>query len=176
MSSLDGKNSGEIVLITGAGGCIGSALVRSIVTSGAKLVVLVDHSEQNLYGIHSELTSVADPAVHVPILGDISDKALLDELLEKYRPDTIFHAAAFKHVPLMEANPIAVIRNNVVGTWTLANAALQHGVRQLLMISTDKAANPRSVMRAAKRVAELTLLRLSSAKTRMSALRLVNVV
>jgi FlaA1/EpsC-like NDP-sugar epimerase len=176
VSSLDGKNSGEIILITGAGGCIGSALVRSVVTSGAKLVVLVDHSEQNLYEIHSELTSVAGPAVNVPILGDISDKALLDELLEKYRPDTIFHAAAFKHVPLMEANPIAVIRNNVVGTWTLANAALQHGVRKLLMISTDKAANPRSVMGAAKRVAELTLLCLSSAKTRMSALRLVNVV
>jgi FlaA1/EpsC-like NDP-sugar epimerase len=173
---LEANNSGETVLITGAGGCIGSALARSIVGSGAKRVVLLDHSEQNLYEIHTELAALAGVALHLPVVGDICDKALLDELLDKYRPDTIFHAAAFKHVPLMEANPIAVIRNNIIGTWTLASAALEYRVRQLVMISTDKAANPRSVMGAAKRVAELTILRLSNPKTRMSALRLVNVL
>jgi FlaA1/EpsC-like NDP-sugar epimerase len=175
VNALNGVSPGEIVLITGAGGCIGSALARSVVGSGAKLVLLLDHSEQNLYEIDSEL-SAGGSSSHVPILGDISDEALLDEILEKHRPDTIFHAAAFKHVPLMEVNPLAVIRNNVLGTWSLAKTALRHGVRQLIMISTDKAVNPRSVMGAAKRVAELVLLRLSTQATRMSGLRLGNVL
>jgi FlaA1/EpsC-like NDP-sugar epimerase len=176
VSSRGETNSGKIILITGAGGCIGSALAKRLLQSGAKLVLLLDHSEQNLYEIHTALSADAGSPVQVPILGDISDKALLDELLEKYRPDAIFHAAAFKHVPLMEANPIAVIRNNILGTWTLANAALRHGVGQLLMISTDKAVNPLGVMGAAKRVAELLLLRLSDTRTRMSSLRLGNVL
>jgi FlaA1/EpsC-like NDP-sugar epimerase len=172
---LNTTNTGRTVLITGAGGCIGSALAKAIVNSGAGLVILLDHSEQNLYEVHTELTAGASGAPHVPILGDISDDALLAEVLEKYRPDTIYHAAAFKHVPLMETNPIAVIRNNVLGTWVLAKAALQNGVARLLMISTDKAVNPHSAMGAAKRVAELVLLRFSSSRTRMSALRLGNV-
>lgn len=176
MNPPDGTNSDQAVLITGAGGCIGSALARRIADSGANPLLLLDHSEQNLYEIHAELTVNAASAAPVPILGDISDLALLDELFEKYRPNTIFHAAAFKHVPLMESNPIAVIRNNVLGTWTLANTALRHHVNQLLMISTDKAVNPRSVMGAAKRVAELILLRLGTSRTRMSALRLGNVL
>ena len=163
-------------MITGAGGCIGSALAKAIVHSGPGLVILLDHSEQNLYEVHTELTDGASGAPHVPILGDISDDALLDEVLEKYRPDTIYHAAAFKHVPLMETNPIAVIRNNVLGTWALAKAALRNDVARLLMISTDKAVNPHSAMGAAKRVAELVLLRFSGARTRMSALRLGNVL
>ena len=162
------------MFITGAGGCIGSALAKRLISSGAKGVVLLDHSEQNPYEIHTQLSD-AGSSVHIPILGDIADKALLDELLEKYRPGTIFHAAAFKHVPLMETNPVAVVRNNILGTWTLASTALQHDVDQILMISTDKAVNPRSVMGAAKRVAELVLLRLSNPETHMSALRLGNV-
>ena len=175
MNAPNGASRSKIVLITGAGGCIGSALARSVVGSGAKLVLLLDHSEQNLYEIDTELCAGGSSS-HVPILGDISDEALLDEFLEKHRPDTIFHAAAFKHVPLMEVNPLAVIRNNVLGTWSLAKAALRHSVRQLIMISTDKAVNPRSVMGAAKRVAELVLLRLSTRATRMSGLRLGNVL
>jgi FlaA1/EpsC-like NDP-sugar epimerase len=175
VSSLDPTNSVDVVLITGAGGCIGSALARNIIRSGAKLVLLLDHSEQNLYEIHTELCAGGSSS-HVAILGDISDEGLLDEVFEKNGPGVIFHAAAFKHVPLMEANPIAVVRNNVLGTRTLARAALRHGVRQLLMISTDKAVNPRSVMGAAKRVAELILLRFSNSATRMSAVRLGNVL
>jgi FlaA1/EpsC-like NDP-sugar epimerase len=174
VKSSEHIHSNKVLFITGAGGCIGSALAKRLVSSGAKCVLLLDHSEQNLYEIHTQLSD-AGSAVHVPILGDIADKALLDELLEKYRPGAIFHAAAFKHVPLMETNPVAVVRNNILGTWALASAALQHGVDQLLMISTDKAVNPRSVMGAAKRVAELALLQLSNSETRMSALRLGNV-
>jgi FlaA1/EpsC-like NDP-sugar epimerase len=175
VNPLGAAKHGNTVLITGAGGCIGSALAKRMIRSGTGLVILLDHSEQNLYEIHVDLTFAAGPPRHVPVLGDISDKSLLDELFEKYHPDTIFHAAAFKHVPLMEANPIAVIRNNVLGTFTLASAALEHGVGQLVMISTDKAANPCSVMGAAKRVAELIVLRFAGPRTRMSALRLVNV-
>ena len=175
MNPRNGASPGKIVLITGAGGCIGSGLARNVVRSGAKLVLLLDHFEQNLYEVDSEL-SAGGSSSHVPILGDISDEVLLDEFLEKHRPGTIFHAAAFKHVPLMEVNPLAVIRNNILGTWSLAKAALRHGVRQLIMISTDKAVNPRSIMGAAKRVAELVLLRLSTRATRMSGLRLGNVL
>ncbi len=124
--------------------------------------------------------SAADPSLQraatcIPILGDIRDAALLDDVFQKYRPTIILHAAAFKHVPLMEQNPIAVIANNVLGTSVLA-AALKYRARQLLMISTDKAVRPRSIMGAAKRIAELILLRQSSAATHMSSLRLGNVL
>jgi len=171
----NGASPGKIVLITGAGGCIGSGLARNVVRSGATLVLLLDHSEQNLYEIDSEL-SAGGSSSHVPILGDISDEVLLDEILEKHRPGTIFHAAAFKHVPLMEVNPLAVIRNNVLGTWSLAKAALRHGVRQLIMISTDKAVNPRSIMGPRNALPSWFCLRLSTRATRMSGLRLGNVL
>jgi FlaA1/EpsC-like NDP-sugar epimerase len=167
--------SGKTILITGAGGCIGSALAKRILESDAALVLLLDLSEQNLYEIHTELSDARASSRHVPILGDISDQALLDEILE-HRPSIIFHAAAFKHVPLMESNPIAVVRNNILGTQTLANAALRHNIPHLLMISTDKAVSPRSIMGAAKRVAELLLLHLATPRTRMTALRLGNVL
>src|ERR1700675_490320 len=172
---LNISNAGRTVLITGAGGCIGSALATAIVNSGAILAILLDHSEQNLYEVHTSLTAGDGPALHVPILGDISDYPLLSEVLEKYRPDTIYHAAAFKHVPLMETNPIAVVRNNALGTWALAKAAVQYRVERVVMISTDKAVDPCSIMGAAKCVAELVLLRWSNSGTRMSAVRLGNV-
>jgi FlaA1/EpsC-like NDP-sugar epimerase len=169
--------SRNTTLITGAGGCIGSALAKRILSSDpATSLLLLDHSEQNLYEIHTALSTFNSSSPHIPILGDISDESLLDEVLHDHRPASIFHAAAFKHVPLMEANPIAVIRNNILGTHTLANVALRHEVPQFLMISTDKAVNPHSIMGAAKRVAELVLLRFATPSTRMSALRLVNVV
>src|SRR5260370_19279550 len=123
---------------------------------------------------------------YTAILGDILDGPLMTEIFDRYRPQTIYHAAAFKHVPLMESNPIAVVRNNALGTWELAKTAARFGAERLLMISTDKAVNPRSIMGASKRVAELALLRLSDSKsntantsissTKMNAVRLGNVL
>jgi FlaA1/EpsC-like NDP-sugar epimerase len=164
----------EVILLTGAGGSIGSSLAKRLL-SDARTLVLLDHSEQNLYEIHSEL-STSNAQQYIPILGDVNDAPLLAEIFEKYRPTQIFHAAAFKHVPLMEENPIAAIRNNILGTWTLATAAAKYRARQLTMISTDKAANPRSIMGAAKRVAEKVLTRLDTPATRMRSIRLGNVL
>jgi FlaA1/EpsC-like NDP-sugar epimerase len=175
--------SDEVILITGAGGSIGSALAKRLAADASRLLVLLDLSEQNLYEIHAELSGATASrsesqrtATCIPILGDIRDAALLDDVFQKYRPTVILHTAAFKHVPLMEQNPIAVIDNNVLGTSVLTAAALKYRALQLLMISTDKAVHPRSIMGAAKRIAELILLRQSSAATHMSSLRLGNVL
>lgn len=172
---LNTTNTGKTVLVTGAGGCIGSALTRALVSNGARFLILLDHSEQNLHELKLQLAAAETPD-YTGILGDILDGALLAEIFEQHRPDTIYHAAAFKHVPLMESNPIAAVRNNALGTWELAKAAVRFQARRLLMISTDKAVNPRSVMGASKRVAELALLRLNNKQTKMSAIRLGNVL
>ncbi len=168
-------NSDKTVLVTGAGGCIGSALTEALASDDRCQLILLDHSEQNLYELNRRLTALGCVG-YAAILGDILDAPLLEEIFERYRPDTIYHAAAFKHVPLMESNPLAVVRNNAIGTWELAKAAARFGVERVLMISTDKAVNPRSVMGASKRVAELGLLRMSHPKTRMNAVRLGNVL
>src|SRR6202161_2952603 len=167
----------EVILLTGAGGSIGFALAKQLL-SNTRTLVLLDHSEQNLYEINSELSgAIANASQQIaPTLGDVNDAPLLAEICQKYRPTQIFHAAAFKHVPLMEENSIAVIRNNILGTWTLATTAAKYRARQLTMISTDKAANPRSIMGAAKRIAEQILTRLDTPPTRMRSIRLGNVL
>ena len=112
----------------------------------------------------------------VPVLGNVGDARLLDHLLDRYLPDTIFHAAAFKHVPLVEQNRFAAAVNNAVGTYTLAKAAVLHQARKLVLVSTDKAVNPISVMGATKRIAELTLASLGTQDTQMTSIRLGNVL
>jgi FlaA1/EpsC-like NDP-sugar epimerase len=167
---------GGSVLITGAGGCIGSALAERIAKSGAQNVILLDHAEHELHEIELALSAIEGCAPHVAVLGDVCDAALLADVFKEHRPDVIYHAAAFKHVPMMEANPLAAIRNNVIGTMTLAFAARNYEAAQLVMISTDKAVNPRSVMGVSKRIAELVLLRWNGIKTQMKAVRLGNVL
>jgi FlaA1/EpsC-like NDP-sugar epimerase len=169
-------NRGGNILITGAGGCIGSALAERIAKSDVRRLILLDHAEHELHEIESALSSIEGSAPHVAVLGDICDAALLAEFFAEFRPDIVYHAAAFKHVPLMERNPLAAIRNNVIGTMTLACAARNYGAAQLVMISTDKAVNPRSVMGVSKRIAELVLLRWNGIKTQMKAVRLGNVL
>ena len=173
--SLDCKNIGKTILVTGAGGYIGSALTEALALTHPRFLILLDHSEQNLYEVSMRLAA-AGMANYAAILGDILDKPLLTEIFERYQPESIYHAAAFKHVPLMESNPIAVMRNNAIGTWELAKAAIQFDAERLLMISTDKAVNPRSIMGASKRIAELALIRMSDSKTKMNAVRLGNVL
>jgi FlaA1/EpsC-like NDP-sugar epimerase len=168
--------SGGKILLTGAGGSIGSALAKTIVGLDPRLLILLDHSERNLYQIDMDLGATPDHDVHLPILGDISDRALLVKIFEHHQPDIIIHTAAFKHVPLTERNPISAVRNNALGTNILAEASQMYGVARLIMVSTDKAVNPISVMGASKRVAELALLRWTNSNSQMRALRLGNVL
>src|ERR1700733_13195124 len=168
MSDLAG---GQSVLVTGAGGYIGSALVKAIAAAGAGRIVLLDSSEQNLFQIRQQTESPCEP-----VLGRVNDVHLLDDIFTRFQPEVIYHAAAFKHVPLLEGNPIAAVRNNAIGTYMLAQAALRHGTPKLILISTDKAVNPHSIMGVSKRLAELAVVALSGHTTRMNAIRLVNVI
>ena len=163
------------VLLTGAGGSIGSALAKAIIRQDPRSLVLLDHSESHLHQIDFDLSSLPGGQVRSPVLGDAGDGALLAELFEERKPEVVIHAAAFKQVPLMESNPIAAVQNNALGTNLLAQTAQRYEVATFVMVSTDKAVNPRSVMGASKRVAELALLRWSSPRSPMRAVRLGNV-
>jgi FlaA1/EpsC-like NDP-sugar epimerase len=163
------------VLLTGAGGSIGSALAKAIIAQRPRSLVLLDHSEQNLHHFDLDLSALPGGDIRLSILGDVCDRTLLSEIFEEHEPDVVIHAAAFKHVPLMETNPISAVRNNSLATNLLARTARAHGVTSFVMVSTDKAVNPCSVMGASKRLAELALLRWTSVRTPMRALRLGNV-
>jgi FlaA1/EpsC-like NDP-sugar epimerase len=164
------------VLITGAGGYIGSALADAIAAAGPARLILLDSSESNLFGIQRRLHAGHPDIACEAILGSVTDAALLDRAFTSFRPGIVYHAAALKHVPLLELNPLAAVRNNAIGTYTLAQAALQHATPALVLVSTDKAVNPHSIMGATKRIAELTVAALSSPACRMNAVRLGNVI
>jgi len=167
--------SGSTVLVTGAGGSIGSALAKRVFGWAPEFLVLLDHSERNLYDVETDLSADGDSIPIASVLGDTSDEELLSKTLERYHPNVIYHAAAFKHVPLMERNPIAAIQNNALGTNVLARVARKHGVEMVTMVSTDKAVSPRSIMGASKRLAELALVRWACEQSRMRSIRLGNV-
>jgi FlaA1/EpsC-like NDP-sugar epimerase len=160
------------VLVTGAGGYIGSALVKAIAAAGPGRIILLDSSEHNLFQIHCYLEDLP----HEAILGSVTDANLLHRVIGRFSPRIVYHAAALKHVPLLELNPLAAVRNNAMGTYTLARAAIQHGVPAMVLVSTDKAVNPHSIMGASKRIAELTVAALSGPECRMNAVRLGNVI
>lgn len=173
---------GKTVLVTGAGGSIGSELCRQIITMAPKTLVLVERSEFALYAINEELRERQEAAqLHANIrteLCDVGDAGAVERLLQMLRPDTVFHAAAYKHVPLVEANPVAGLRNNVFGTLNLAQAAQRAGVDRFILISTDKAVRPTNVMGASKRIAELILQALADTNpgTRFAMVRFGNVL
>ncbi|MDE2355026.1 MAG: polysaccharide biosynthesis protein, partial [Betaproteobacteria bacterium] len=146
--------SGKTVLVTGAGGSIGSELCRQIALLHPAALVLLEASEHALYQIDRELRAIADFPL-VPALGSVADAALVARLLAAHGVETVFHAAAHKHVPLVEQNVLEGVRNNVLGTWTLVRAAFDAGVATFVLISTDKAVRPANVMGATKRWAEL---------------------
>jgi FlaA1/EpsC-like NDP-sugar epimerase len=172
-ASLQGKR----ILITGAGGWIGSALARSISEFAPDQLVLLEAAERNLYEIDTALRQLPCPIEYVSVLGSVSQPALLAEIFSRYRPQIVYHAAAFKHVPLMEQNPFAAIENNAIGTHLLVEAATTNTeTEQLILLSTDKAVDPVSIMGASKRIAELVMLAPRAASARMKAVRLGNVL
>ncbi len=172
-----GVVKGRTVLVTGAGGSIGSELCRQIGRFGPASLMLVEHSENALFFVERELRSLFPDLIIQAYLADVRERARVDAVLTHGRPDVIFHAAAHKHVPMMEANPAEAIKNNVFGTKTLAELADAHGVSEFVMISTDKAVNPTSVMGASKRAAEIFVQALSQrSKTRFVAVRFGNVL
>jgi FlaA1/EpsC-like NDP-sugar epimerase len=150
---------GKVVMVTGAGGSIGSELCRQILSIGPTKLLLIEQSEFALYGIHQELEEkrTGSDAALVPLLASVQDEDRMREILSTWRPDTVYHAAAYKHVPLVEHNPTAGIKNNVLGTLYTAVAAAENGVADFVLISTDKAVRPTSVMGASKRLAEMAL-------------------
>jgi FlaA1/EpsC-like NDP-sugar epimerase len=175
--AIDRVVKGRTVLVTGAGGSIGSELCRQIGRFAPSSLMLVEHSENSLFFIDRELRMLF-PSLDIRIfLADVRDKARVDAILTRQRPDVIFHAAAHKHVPMMEANPTEAIKNNVLGTKALAELADAHGVGEFVMISTDKAVNPTSVMGASKRAAEIFIQALSQrSQTHFVAVRFGNVL
>lgn len=145
----------KIVMVTGGGGSIGSELCRQIIQMGPSKLVVLDHSELNLYTIDCELRELRSGVEIISLLADIKDLRVLEKIFRKYRPDCLYHAAAYKHVHLVESNPASSIINNIHGTKNLITCSLNFDVETFVMVSTDKAVNPVSVMGATKRVCEL---------------------
>jgi FlaA1/EpsC-like NDP-sugar epimerase len=167
---------GKVVLVTGAGGSIGSALATALVGLRPGHLILLDNSERRLKQITTRLSTSDCPCQISAVLGSVCDQDFLLELFDRTRPEVTYHAAALKHVPLMESDPLAAIRNNGLATYTLAKVARENAVSRLIMVSTDKAVNPISIMGASKRVAELALAAVRDSKTRMRVIRLANVL
>ncbi len=171
--------AGRRVLVTGAAGSIGSEIVRQLIGLGAARVVMLDLAESALYDLEMELLNRGTKGF-APCIGDVRDEAFMSSLFQRERPEVVFHAAAYKHVPLMEAQPHQAIRTNVGGTRIVAGQSVRHGVRQFVLISTDKAVNPTSVMGASKRAAEVLVQALAAspeaAATRFVTTRFGNVL
>ncbi|NHC08165.1 polysaccharide biosynthesis protein [Azonexus fungiphilus] len=180
-NALLAKNiSGKVVLVTGAGGSIGSELCRQILEVGPARLLLIEQSEFALYAIHQELAekSPRSEAGLVPLLASVQDGDRMREIMSTWKPDTVYHAAAYKHVPLVEHNPAEGIKNNVLGTLRTAQVAAENGVADFVLVSTDKAVRPTNIMGASKRLAEMVLQALAATHsgTRFSMVRFGNVL
>ena len=168
--------AGRTALVTGAGGSIGTELCRQICTHGATALVLVDHSEFNLYQVEADLRRSHPEVRLTPVLDNLQEAERLHGLLAAHRPDTVFHAAAYKHVPMVEANPYLGVMNNIGGFANLLHACDAVGTPRLVMISTDKAVRPTNVMGATKRACELLLQNRPMRRTHCAAVRFGNVL
>lgn len=178
LDDICGYLEGETILVTGGGGSIGSELCRQIATYGPKCLLILDIYENGVYDLKNELLEIYKNQVDIKVMiGSIRDKKRLDYIFEHYKPGIVFHAAAHKHVPLMEDNPQEAIKNNIFGTLNLAESANQNSVKKFVLISTDKAVNPSSIMGATKRVAELMIQYMNGVgSTKFSAVRFGNVL
>ncbi len=154
LGSVATSVAGEIVVVTGAGGSIGAELCRQIARLGPARLVLVEQSEAALFGIERELVDERGFSAVAAVLGDVGDRAKMSQVFERYQPTVVFHAAAYKHVALLEANPLEAVRNNALATKVIADVAVDYGVRRFVLISTDKAANPKNLLGQSKAVCE----------------------
>ena len=177
MQAISEYIEGKTVLVTGAGGSIGSELCRQISKARPEKLLLLGRGENSIYEIHQELIERFGPDMYIPIIADIRDEDRLETVFSRYKPQLVFHAAAHKHVPLMEAQPEEAVKNNIFGTRNVALAADRHGAEAFVMISTDKAVNPTSVMGATKRIAELVVQDINKrSKTMYAIVRFGNVL
>ena len=178
MQSISDYLKDNVVLVTGGGGSIGSELCRQIARFSPKLLIIFDIYENNAYELQNELKDRYGSALNSLILiGSVRDEARLEEVFTQYHPSIVFHAAAHKHVPLMEDSPAEAVKNNVFGTLNVAKCADKYGVKRFVLLSTDKAVNPTNVMGATKRVTEIIIRHMASvSKTRFMAVRFGNVL
>ena len=168
--------SGRSIMVTGAGGSIGSELCRQLVRFDPERLILVDAAEANLYAIQMELRHECKFSAYHAVLCRVQHRKTMEKIFKNYRPDVIFHAAAYKHVPILELNPLEAVFNNVLGSQTVMNLAAQYGTRHFVLVSTDKAVRPTNVMGASKRLTELILQSMKGSGTRFMAVRFGNVL
>ena len=175
---IGGLLAGKCVMVTGAGGSIGSEIVRQMLPYKPRSLILLGHGEYSIYTLLEELALRKTDIQIIPVIADVADVRAMTEVFMKYKPEIVFHAAAHKHVPLMESNAREAVRVNCLGTWTVGHLAGEFGVSRLVLISTDKAVNPSSIMGASKRIAEMTLMDLQRQYSRTSylAVRFGNVL
>lgn len=177
LEEISGYLEKEVVLVTGAGGSIGSELCRQIARFNPKLLILLGHDENPIFEAEQELKYLFSSVPLETVIADVKDGPRINQVFATYKPQVVFHAAAHKHVPLMEANAREALRNNVLGTYNVAVAAGEHGAKAFILISTDKAVNPTSIMGATKRVAEMVIQTLNDRyDTRYAAVRFGNVL
>ncbi|MEB7746971.1 polysaccharide biosynthesis protein [Staphylococcus equorum] len=179
MALISQELTNKTILVTGAGGSIGSEICRQVCKFEPERIILLGHGENSIYLIHQELNDIYNKSIEiVPVIADVQDKSRLHEIMNKYKPYAVYHAAAHKHVPLMEYNPIEAVKNNIFGTKNIAEVSKEANVRKFVMISTDKAVNPPNVMGATKRVAEMIVQSLNdeTSITSFVAVRFGNVL
>lgn len=178
MEAISEKLTGKTILVTGAGGSIGSEICRQVLKFNPKKLILLGHGENSIYNIEMELSekNLRNTKI-IPLIADVQDRSRIFDIVSEYKPDVIYHAAAHKHVPLMEYNPMEAVKNNIFGTKNVAEAADMFDVRYFVMVSTDKAVNPPNIMGATKRFAEMIVQNLAKgSKTKFAAVRFGNVL
>ncbi|MBD7984590.1 polysaccharide biosynthesis protein [Sporosarcina sp. Sa2YVA2] len=179
LKAIADKLTNKTILVTGAGGSIGSEICRQVMDFRPKRLLLLGHGESSIYNIDMELRQnfSKDGTEIIPIIADVQDRERIFDILGDYRPDVIYHAAAHKHVPLMEANPMEAVKNNIFGTKNVAEAADTLGIKHFVLVSTDKAVNPPNIMGATKRFAEMIIQNLAkTSETKFAAVRFGNVL
>ncbi len=177
LEEIAGYLSGQVVLVTGAGGSIGSELCRQVAAFQPKLLILLGHGENSIYEVELELRNRYPSLQLEPVIADIQNRNRIEAIFAKYKPQVVFHAAAHKHVPMMEKNPLEAIKNNVFGTKNVAECAHKYNAQRFVMISTDKAVNPTNVMGTTKRIAEMIVQSIDKqSKTVFTSVRFGNVL